>query len=171
MAAGDRADRVVLDAKLLSSGRRRWAPTPCLLDGAHIHPLLQVPEHVLDLRQRRAQVVGDLLRQQVRLGQARRILRLSSRARRGRGSPCRARGSPRRCTAASGRRASPPTKSPCACGGPRGCSSDELVEVGARHALGLQREVLVGAQVVDPDRLGPRLSARRASGRRRARWP
>ena len=32
---------------------------------------------------------------------------------------------------------------------------DKLVEVGAGHALRLEREVLVGAQVVDPDGLGP----------------
>jgi len=34
---------------------------------------------------------------------------------------------------------------------------DEVVEVGARHRLGLQHVVAVGAVVVDPHLLGPRL--------------
>lgn len=51
--------------------RVRDAHSLRLVTGAHVHPLLQIPEHVLDLRQRRAQVVGDLLRQQVRLGETR----------------------------------------------------------------------------------------------------
>src|SRR5690606_35861281 len=38
----------------------------------------------------------------------------------------------------------------------RAIASHELVEIGAREAVLLQREVLVGAQIVEPNRLGPR---------------
>ena len=34
-------------------------------------------------------------------------------------------------------------------------AADEVVQVGAGEGVGLQREVLVGAEVVDPERLGP----------------
>ena len=51
----------------------------------------------------------------------------------------------------------------------RGCNSDEVVEVGALQRLGLQREMLVGAEVVDPKRLGPRRFGWPACGRRRGR--
>jgi hypothetical protein len=47
---------------------------------------------------------------------------------------------------------------------------DEVVEVVVGERVLLEREVLVGAQVVDPQLLRPRVSER-ACGRRTARWP
>jgi hypothetical protein len=35
-------------------------------------------------------------------------------------------------------------------------AADKVVQVGAGEGVGLQREVLVGAEIVDPKRAGPR---------------
>lgn len=57
-----------------SAAGRSLAPSPRrLLEIRRNRPLLQVAQHVLDLRERGAQVVGDLLRQQVCLGQVGRV--------------------------------------------------------------------------------------------------
>lgn len=40
------------------------------VDRIRIHTLLQISQHILDLREGRAEVGGDLLREKVRIGQA-----------------------------------------------------------------------------------------------------
>ena len=105
-----------------------------------------------------AQVVRDLLRQQVRFGQARRVLKALV----AQPEEVEAHFVARedllvgvRPPAAFGRRLGPSRLAVVAVGG--AVAGDEVIEVGARHALGLEREVLVGAKVVDPHRLRPRL--------------
>ena len=75
------------------------------------------------------------------------------------------------CKPASDRRGSPPTSGRALVAVVGIVAVDEFVQVGAGERVLLEREVHVGAQVVDPQLLWSRRSRCRRGGRRRARWP
>src|SRR5438876_7565372 len=123
---------------------------------------LEVRQNALDLAERVPQVLGDLLGQDVRVGKVGRVLQtlvaqpeqveaeLIARGDLviGIGAPA-----PVRCLLR-------PCRSTFVTSA-RAIAGDELVEVCPRHRPLLEREVLVGAQVVDPYRFRPGLVAAR----------
>ena len=130
-----------------------------------LHPTPQLPQDLLDLLQARPQIVGDLFSQEVRVGEVGGVFEALV-------------AEPEQVEAhlvalkelVEGEGPEAPLGRGFGPGGPPlvpilgVVAVDELLEVGPGQATFLQGEVLVGAQVVDPERLGPRGSVSSSSG-------